>query len=162
MSGSNAPQAITEPLAQLRWIASLLRAITYLDGTSAVARQAISSAQWLDDAVSSHLYGGVAMDRAMGLAGGQGRQSRFYALLRERNRHLGLALMAMGGDVGELLAEIDRYESRVSLAQRERQQPDPLWGDARKHIHAAARLGIDLPRTSKGLRKTLSITSAGN
>jgi hypothetical protein len=154
------PKLSDDPIDRLRWAASLARAVSHIH--EGVADQAASCADWLEAAVRAHVYDGVPIDRAMGLAGAQGRQPRFYALLRERNSHLTRALCSVDGDVQELLSEIDRYESRVSALQRDRRAPDPLWSDTRKHIHAAALLGTELPRTVKGLQKTLNITSTRN
>ncbi|MCY1313522.1 hypothetical protein D9M70_640520 [compost metagenome] len=98
----------------------------------------------------------------MGAVGSLGRSPRFYALLRERNQHLRRALDALNGDVQEFLNEVDRYEQRVSADRRARVEPDQAWSDVRKHLHAAALLSSELPRTSEGLQKTLKITGQKN
>lgn len=155
-------QLNTQPIDQLMWIVSLLRAVTHIH--EGVAAQADRSADWVESAVFVHVYEGVPLDRALGLAGDKGRQPRYYALLRERNQLLSLALKAVDGDVSALVDEISRYEDRISFVQREQKAPDPAWSDVRKHIHAAALLGVGLviPRTEKGIHKTLEITRRKN
>jgi hypothetical protein len=148
------------PVDRLVWIVGLLRATAMVhDG---VASACSEHAAWLDDAIRSHVHDGVSADKAMGLVSSNGRQPRFYVLLRERNRHLRQALDLLDGDVHALLDEFERYETRVSAAQRERIEPDPLWPAARKLVHAAACLGLEIPRTPEGMRKTLGIKAAAN
>ena len=148
------------PVDRLAWIVDLLRAAALMhDG---VASACSEHAAWLDAAIRSHVHGGISADKAMGLVLSNGRQPRFYVLLRERNRHLRHALDLLDGDVHALLDEFERYDTRVSAAQRERAEPDSLWSPARKLVHAAARLGLDIPRTPEGMRKTLGIKAAAN
>lgn len=150
----------SEPIDRLAWVVSVLRAAASVhDG---IANRTDECAQWLDDGLRAHLCDGESLDRALGLSVQNGRQPRFYALLRERNRCLRQALNHMDGDVAALLEEIERYGSRVSTAQRERAAPDPLWSPARKALHAAARLNIEMPRTPEGLRKTLELKAKPN
>ena len=159
---SNEQKAVltTEPIDQLMWILSLLRTVPYFHDQ--VADQAVSSADWLEGALNAHLYDGVPFDRGLGLCGAKGRQPRYLALLRERNLSLTKALKILGEDMSVLLDEIDRYETRVSLQQRQQKAPDPIWSEVRKLIHAAAHLGFDLPRTGKGIRKSIELTRRKN
>ena len=117
----------------------------------------IDQAQWLLDACQRHIEGGASLDRSLGLTGTLGRSPRFEYLRRERNRHLAEALRDLYGDFRLLADEIQRYELRVPRAWRHRKEPAPDWTSARVAIHAAFRVGIGVPATADGLKKTLAV-----
>lgn len=116
-------------------------------------------ALWLESAVQQHVHHGTDMDHTLGFAGVLGRTPRFDVLRARRNRLLSRALVVLHNDVLALHCEVQKYEERVPLAQRDRAEPDPSWTLARQLIHRAYRQGIGVPGTVLGLRKALRHTS---
>lgn len=114
--------------------------------------------QWLADAIHQHVHEGELLDHALGLSGELGRSPRFAFLRRQRNHLLSQALAGLEGDLERLATEIQRFETRVPAHVREASQPPADWPGWRKAIHAAGRLGLALPNTARGLRKTLAGT----
>lgn len=117
----------------------------------------IDQAQWLRDACLRHIEVGASLDRSLGLTGTLGRSPRFEYLRRERNRNLVDALRELYGDFRLLADEIRRYKLRVPSVLRYRKEPASDWTSARVAIHAAFRVGIGVPATADGLRRTLAV-----
>lgn len=113
-------------------------------------------AQWLAVAIDAHVREGASLDRALGLSGNLGRSPRFEILRRERDRHLAVALAHLGGDYARLADEVNRFELRLWPAWRYRAERDPRWSPARCAVFEALRVGMAVPATVPGLRKTLA------
>jgi hypothetical protein len=113
-------------------------------------------ADWFASLLEGHISRGESLDRLLGLTGGTGGRTPRFEILRERRDAILLrAQLAAGGSLTALADEIERYLTRTPLAERSRAQPAASWSEARRLVHEAARLGVALPATTRGLRKTV-------
>lgn len=110
---------------------------------------------WLSDALEDHIRLGNSIDYGLGLVGHLGRSPRFKYLERQRAIHLEAALAALGGDVHRLAQEVRSFEE-VPAVERGAPEPRPHWQPWRRHIHAAARLGLKVPSSVPGLEKAIA------
>lgn len=110
------------------------------------------SADWLWHGVERYIQHEVPLGDSLALSGKLGRSPRYAFLRRQRDYHLREGLWLVDGNLSRLADEIGKYER---LPYLRRQKPDPFWSPARLEIHNAARIGIGLPATRKGLREAL-------
>ncbi len=110
---------------------------------------------WLLGAINSHVYDDADIGKALGLVGpSKARAPRTEWLLSRRNNLLRRALAELDGNYNKLAKEIAAH-LRVSAACG---GAKPLSGSSyvRVLVQRADEVGIDLPKSEWGLRKTLA------
>lgn len=104
--------------------------------------------EWLAEGLDQHLYRGVRLDKALGLAGGQGRRTaRRRFLERERNRALRAAWALCDGETDwdrsrELARQIRRFEALVWPHWQVLADPPSDASHLRQHLHRAFQCGL--------------------
>lgn len=114
---------------------------------------------WLQQAVLKSAIEGVPLDEALGLAGGGARTLRRRLLTLRRDLHLGhaLALVAIDSDVSEwarckrLAPLVARFEADTWPRAARWVEPSSAWPAWKAQLFHAAKTGLPLPCTARGL-----------
>jgi len=123
-----------------------------------------AAAEWWIAGVQAGLRDGSTLDRALGLSAPGARSWRTSLLQAQRDHHLVRAARAVVLDDGQsdwaccqrLAPLVRAFVANVWPRLRDRPEPPEDWPTARRELFLAARTGLTLPSTPRGLLKVVS------